>query len=455
LLAFERLLEKAPSLRHKVIFIQVAAPSRIKVPAYEKFRRQVDEIVGRVNGRFGGPSYQPIHYVTRPLPQSDVVKLYGVADVMIVTPLRDGMNLVAKEFVACRRDGDGVLVLSEFAGAAAELGEALIVNPFDIDQVASAMLQAIEMPANERLTRMAALRERLQSFDSEDWCNTFIGLLQNVAEEPKLRAKKVDANLLLEKIGDERLLLLLDYDGTLVPIAPTPQLAIPDADLLALLKTLVEETDVEVHIVSGRSRDFLEKWFGDLKIGLHAEHGYWSRLDGSGWKGPLEGPRADWKSQIIPILEQFTRETPGSLIEEKTCSIAWHYRMSDPDHAAKKANEMRFQLRDALASQPLEVIPGKKIVEVRQQGFGKGRIVGMLPLRVTNTGLRIVAIGDDHTDEEMFASLPENGISVQVGHGVNTHAKFRLSSPSEVRSFLQLLYRLRQQRRPQGSILLN
>src|SRR4029079_5903911 len=265
LLAYERMLETHPELRERVRLVQVAVPSRTKVGAYQDFRALVDGLVGRINGAFGTARWVPVHYIFRALTEPDLVALYRAADVMLVTPLRDGMNLVAKEFVASRSDGDGVLVLSEFAGAAWELPEAVLVNPYDTDGTAEGLYRALGLAPHERRARLAPLRTRVQTFDVHQWVNTFLEQLEGVSRpaartvSPAEGERAVRAELIQLLDRTDELLLLLDYDGTLVPFTATPELARPDAGLLTLLRSLAERSDTEVHIVSGRSREALEQ----------------------------------------------------------------------------------------------------------------------------------------------------------------------------------------------------
>src|SRR5262245_10080318 len=236
LLAYERMLQSHPELREKVRLVQVAVPSRTGVEAYQEYRSLVDQLVGRINGTFGTARWVPVHYIFRALSLSDLVALYRAADVLVVTPLRDGMNLVAKEFVASRTDGDGVLVLSEFAGAAWELPEALQVNPYDVEGAAEQYYRALTMSREERRARLAPLRTRVHTFDVHRWVASFIESLSEIAPaEPRAgatagsgAARRALACRLAET---DALLLLLDYDGTLVPFTPTPELARPDAAL--------------------------------------------------------------------------------------------------------------------------------------------------------------------------------------------------------------------------------
>src|SRR3954468_15458302 len=265
LLAYERMLHTHPELREKVRLVQVAVPSRTNVGAYQDFRALVDGLVGRINGAFGTSRWVPVHYIFRGLSEPDLVSLYRAADVMLVTPLRDGMNLVAKEFLASRTDGDGVLVLSEFAGAAWELPEALQVNPYDVDGAAEVYYRALTMPREERRARLIPLRVRVETFDVHRWVATFLEQLAELTPtgprgSPTAGGGAARRALDLRLAETDSLLLLLDYDGTLVPFTSTPELARPDGEVLGLLRALAARPDTQVHVVSGRSADTLQEW---------------------------------------------------------------------------------------------------------------------------------------------------------------------------------------------------
>jgi trehalose 6-phosphate synthase/phosphatase len=319
-----------------------------------------------------------------------VIALYRAADVMLVTPTRDGMNLVAKEFAAARTDGDGVLVLSEFAGAADEMFEALQVNPVDVDGMAAAIEQALDMPEEERRSRMAGLRARVQAHDVHRWADGFLATLEQPVGGPPRDAPELTAAQLGEALrGARRVALLLDYDGTLVPLAARPELAPPDDELLRLLADLAKQPGMQVHVVSGRPRDVLERWLGALNIGLHAEHGVFSRADGA-WHMRARIPE-ELRTRVQATLEHVARCTPGSFVEVKAVSLAFHYRQAEPEHGAHQARELRLHLREQLAGTPLEVLPGDKVVEVRPQGIHKGLAIRDL----LGPGDRAVAFGDD------------------------------------------------------------
>jgi trehalose 6-phosphate synthase/phosphatase len=436
--AFDRLLQRHPELRDTVRYIQVAVPSRSSVDAYRQFRREIEERVGRINGAHATLKTLPVHYIHQSVSPTDLVALYQAADVMLVTPLRDGMNLVAKEFAASRIDEDGVLLLSEFAGAAAELHGALCVNPYDVDAVSAAMVQALGMSAPERRARMRAMRQRVIANDVDGWAGRFLDEMNIVRPRTRASAALPEPALVsvvsaAQQAGPLR--LLLDYDGTLVPLARSPELAQPDRDLLGLLEALTAVPQVEVDVVSGRSHELLEKWFGRLPMSLWAEHGFWHRRGpGQAWQSAL--PAApDWMRRVRPILEQFVATTPGTHIEVKSASLAWHFRTAPRDFGLRQAHELRMLLGDLLSNQPLEVLEGKKVIEVRVSGISKG-MVGALVTEEMAAGTTVVAIGDDVTDEELFRSLPPTAVSAAVG-ARRSMARFQVDDHRAVRRVLR------------------
>jgi trehalose 6-phosphate synthase/phosphatase len=413
LLAIERLLEREPGLQGKLRFVQVAVPSREGVPQYDAFVSDVQQLVGRINGRFSTPSSVPIHFLHQGFSQRQLVAFYKAADAVIVTSLRDGMNLVAKEFVASRSDEDGVLVLSEFAGAASEMGEAVLVNPYDIETTATAIGRALSMKPKERTVRMRALRERVFAYDVHRWAAEFIADLE--AARPQKRPAKIGpqpSELRDQVRRAERVLWILDYDGTLAPFAERPELAEPDEELVALLAALASDPRSTVHVVSGRRYDMLGEWLGGLPVGLHAEHGLWSREPGGEWKLNHQVDLG-WKDTVRPVLRDFSLRTPGSLIEEKTASLAFHYRMADVEFGEWQARELQVHLTHLLSNVPVEVLPGNKVLEVKPHRVNKGTIVPKL--LQSSPGALVVAAGDDHTDEYLFRALPRDAVSICVG----------------------------------------
>ena len=442
LLAYEKLLHDHPRFREQVQLIQVAVPSRTNVAAYQDLRAQVDGLVGRINGAFATGRWTPVQYLYRALSQRDLVALYLAADVMLVTPIRDGMNLVAKEFVACRVDERGVLVLSEFTGAATELAEAIHVNPYDIDRVAEAYHRALTMPEGERQLRMRSLRRRVSVYDLSRWVGSFLAELERSAsvrhEQPPLQSPPdVLCEVVRRLRSAARVVMLLDYDGTLVSLAPSPDLAAPDAEILALLRRLGQHPSLDVHVISGRSHRTLERWLGALPLGLYAEHGAWSRPRGAPEWTPLELDAMAWRESVLAVLDDFAARTPGALVEEKAFGLAWHYRMADPDYGMSQANELMLHLTTLLANEPVEVLHGHKVIELRPHGVHKGRVVSSI-MEHAHPDWLLMAMGDDRTDEDLFAALPPTAVAIHVGPTAS-RAAIRLADVTAVRKFLDAL----------------
>jgi trehalose 6-phosphate synthase/phosphatase len=442
---FRRLLERAPRLRGKVVLVQVAVPSRERIPRYEELRHEVSELVGEINGDFGTPDWTPVVYMRRGIARSELVALYAAADVGWVTPLRDGMNLVAKEYVACQRRAEGVLLLSEFAGAAAEMGEAFLVNPYDEDRTAEVLEAALNLPLEDRRERMAALHRRVHRNTVFAWSERFVSLLREAASEQARRQAEQPARL---PVGDlasafrraRSRLLFLDYDGTLVPFANTPREATPPAALLSLLSRLAGLPDTATTLVSGRPRGDLESWFGKTGLWLAAEHGAMIRRPSStDWELTRPIIPVDWKSRVMPVLEHFVDRTPGSFVEEKDYALVFHYRMSDPVFGEWLANELCANLEELLAETELRAIRGQKSVEVRLVWANKGEMVARVEAAVPAVDFRL-AVGDDSTDEDLFERLPADAWTVHVGEGTS-HARFCLSGPREVVDMLDQLAR--------------
>jgi trehalose 6-phosphate synthase/phosphatase len=444
LLAFETLLRDRPALKGRVQLLQVTAPSRPLGGSRKDYGEQVSRHVGRINGELGNATWMPINHLVRELPPDEIVALHRAADALVVTPIRDGMSAVAKEFIAARVDDDGVLVLSELTGAACELAEAVHVNPYDVPATAEAFWQALAMPRDERQGRMRALRQRVVICDRKRWASLFLERLSVPAPERlELRDRAHALDGLLATVASatsegRRLVLMLDYDGTLVPFAQAPELARPDEGVRRLLLALAALPGAEVHIVSGRARQTLEQWFGDLHVGLHAEHGLWSRLPGGVGRERQIRFRG-WWLRALAVLRDWASRTPGSLVEEKPAGLAWHYRAADADCGAQQANALRAHLQELFSDCPVEILSGHKVVELRPQGVDKGCIVPELLER--SPGAFILAVGDDLTDEDLFAALPRDAAAVRVGAGESS-ASYRLADVEEVRQLLQRLVEL-------------
>ena len=438
--AFDLFLERNPAYRERVTLILVAVPSRTAVETYQELKRQIDERIGYLNGKYATIGWVPIWYLYRSVPFETLVALYNLADVALVTPVRDGMNLIAKEFIATKTDGTGVLVLSEMAGAAQELGEAITVNPNSREDVATALKDALEMPEGEQIARNRRMQGRLQRYTVERWANDFVERLsQTKRAQGELGSRKltpaVRAELQADYARSRRRLLLLDYDGTLVPFASKPEKAGPDEWLLGRLAKLTADPDNWVVIVSGRNRDALDAWLGHLPLDMIAEHGVWVRTRGSDWQ-TIEPLNNKWKSEIRPILELYVDRTPGSLLEEKEFSLVWHYRRASPELSAVRVTELRDAIMNITGNLNLSVLEGNKVLEVKNSGINKGRTV-MRWLNAEEWDF-IMALGDDWTDEDTFEVLPDSAYSIKVGV-YPSRARFNVASVDEVRELLSCL----------------
>jgi len=437
--AYRRLLTRAPGLRESVTLVQIAVPSRERIGRYRDLKEQVNGLVGEINGQFGTPDWTPVVYIRRSVSRADLVALYAAADLGWVTPLRDGMNLVSKEYVACQKGGEGVLVLSEFAGAAAEMGEAVIVNPYDVEQTAVAVERALALPVEDRRDRMGALHGRVARNNAFAWADRFLGGLRRAAasrqasgEPEPLPIEKVSAAFRRSRSG----LILLGYDGTLVPLASRPSQAVPPRDLGPLLLRLVGDGRHRVAIVSGRPRADLERWFGETSgLWLAAEHGALLRPPGAReWSLLRPLPPADWKTRVRPVLEHFTDRTPGSFIEEKEYSLVFHFRMADREFGDWLANELVANLEDLLTETELHAVRGRVSVEVKFTWASKGEVVRHIEAARRPPDFRL-ALGDDRTDEDLFAAMGPDAWTIHVGSGPS-QARFQVGSPADVHQLL-------------------
>ncbi|MEW6324251.1 MAG: bifunctional alpha,alpha-trehalose-phosphate synthase (UDP-forming)/trehalose-phosphatase [Nitrospirota bacterium] len=424
---FERLLETHPSLRERVVIIMVVVPSRIGVHQYDLMKKQIEELVGKINGRFGNVGWTPIVYQYRSLSFAPLVALYGLSDVALVTPLRDGMNLVAKEYVASRHDRTGVLILSEMSGAAKELGEAIIINPNNIEEIAEALREALEMAPEEQRRRNAIMQDRLRRYDVVRWADDFVQELTSMAQaQNKFYAKLLPRSVAEQMAGDYRRalrrLILLDYDGTLVPLVRHPDLAKPGPDVMGLLRRLSEDPRNTCVLISGRTRETLQRWFGGLSLNFVAEHGIWIKEANADWT-MLAPHTNEWKPALMPMLQLHADRLPGSFVEEKEHSVSWHYRLADPEQGQWLAGELTDQLVNFTANMNLQVMRGHKVIEVRRTGANKGGAALHWLSRKEHDF--ILALGDDWTDEDLFAALPDAAYSLRVGI-TTTHARYNL-----------------------------
>jgi trehalose 6-phosphate synthase/phosphatase len=437
---YETFLKNNPQWHGKVVFIISVAPSRIGVDSYQNMKLELEQTVGRIVGDFGNVHWTPLVYQFRLLTFEEIVPLFRLCDAALITPLRDGMNLVAKEFIASRPDQTGVLILSEMAGAAKEMGEAIIINPFHREDFARALEQALTMPVEEQIRRNQLLQDRLRRYNVVRWADDFVQALLSTqkteaARQARLLTGKASSGMIQQYRTAARRALLLDYDGTLVPFTPEPKQAKPDAELMDLLAALGSDPANHVTIISGRPRRTLEEWVGKLPISLIAEHGVWLRNKGEDWR-MLKTMTSDWKERVRPILSLYVDRLPGALLEEKEFSLAWHYRRADPEQSPLRAKELLDDLAGYTRNIDVQVFEGNKVIEIRNSGVNKGS-AGLEWLNQFSPDF-ILGIGDDWTDEDLFRALPPTAFSVRVGLA-STAARYYLSSPATVRRMLHEL----------------
>lgn len=435
--AFAQFIKNYPEYHGQITLALIVVPSRSNVGQYRELKQEVDTLVGKINGQYGAFDWTPIHYFYRALNFDELTTLYQLADIALITPLRDGMNLVAKEFVASKaKNKKGVLILSEMAGAVNELTGALIVNPNDANSISAALREALEMDEKEQNRRLGNMQEELKRYDVRHWAATFLEEQKQLMKSQRLphvhRLNGPGKKQMLEAYHSaKKRLLLLDYDGTLMSFHTDPQTVVPDEALLAMLRSLAQTPGNQLVVNSGRDKHTLQKWLGPLGIDMAAEHGVWIKQSGS-WRKDA-GLAFRWKKEVRAVLEDLVRRTPGSFIEEKDYSIVWHYRRIDKDLGKKRIREFRDVLLYLTANLDLQVLEGHKVVEIKNAGVNKGKAT-LNWLNQANWDF-ILAIGDDYTDEDTFKALPPTAYTIKVGLE-STEARFNLVSVEEVRALL-------------------
>lgn len=438
--AYELLLEKHPEQIGKITLYMIVVPSRDKVAQYMELRDQIDKRVGNINGKYRTLGWTPIQYFYRSFPIETLAALYSTADVCLVTPMRDGMNLVSKEYVASRTNNDGVLILSEMAGASKELIDAIIVNPNNVQEVSNAIITAVYMPPAEQQRRMASMRQNVSKFNIAHWVKIFKDRLNEVKQmQRSMQTRHVSngtrSSIISRYRKTQKRIIFLDYDGTLVDFKPTVDGAKPDAELYDLLKQLTADEANQVVLISGRKHENLNDWFGNLPVYLVAEHGAWFKKENAHWH-KLGGMSNSWKHDIFPVMETYADRTPGTFIEEKTYSLVWHYRKAQNGLGELRAGELMNTLKYLAADKGLQLLPGSKVVEIKNMEINKGKAA--LTLTEAKDYDFIIAFGDDYTDEDIFRSLPDTSVTIKVGSNFSA-AKFYMHNPAEVRDLLKAL----------------
>ena len=436
---FALFLEKHPEYKEKVSMAMIIVPSRDKVDRYADLKTKIDETIGHINGMYSTINWTPVYYFYHSFDFEELVAMYHIADIALVTPLRDGMNLVAKEYVAAKRDNPGVLILSEMAGAAIELTDAIIVNPNDVEEIEHAILEAIEMSEEEQLKRLKAMQKIVAKHTVNKWAGDFVAELQAIKQiNDDLNTERLDEKTFKKIHKDyhsaKKRLFILDYDGTLVSFKSRPEEAIPTKELMGILEKLSANKKNKVVISSGRDQSTLEKWFKKLPITLAAEHGASYKEDGVWHKNlPLNQP---WDDEIINILQSFVDRTPRSRMETKDTSLVWHFRNVDGWLASLREQQLLIALIAPCARQNLQILRGNKVVEIKSPYHNKGSEVRRI--LKNNSFDFILAIGDDTTDEDTFRELPSEAYTIKIG-AISEIARYNLRSQTSTLPFLKRL----------------
>jgi len=437
--AYELFLSENPEYHKKIVLVMVAVPSRTEVETYKDLRDNIELTISRINGRYSGVNWTPISYQFKNLPFERVVALYDSAEVALVTPLRDGMNLVAKEFVATKQITSGVLILSEMAGAIDELPEAISINPNSVRSIASALEEALEMPVKEQRKRLKVMQKRIKDYDVQAWAADFMEQLDATAQKEDVTNSKLLTNEMQSMMTkafkrSKKRLLLLDYDGVLRSFVKSSKAedAEPTSQIYSIIKKLSEDPSSRICIVSGRRKEDLEHWFGDLAITLVAEHGAWIKEE-SDWKESYTSFE-EHKQSLLDIMQKYSKRTAGASVEEKTHSIVWHYRRVKSELAYARNVNLTGDLERILTDTDIGVYHGNKIIEVKPIDINKG-VVAKKYFEDENAEF-VLCIGDDYTDEDMFEALPDEAFTIKVGVQ-DTEAMFAVKDVPAVHSLLK------------------
>uniref|UniRef100_A0A6A7FPD3 Alpha,alpha-trehalose-phosphate synthase [UDP-forming]-like n=2 Tax=Hirondellea gigas TaxID=1518452 RepID=A0A6A7FPD3_9CRUS len=448
--AFERLLEKHPEHIEKVVLLQVAVPSRTDVKEYQELKEELDMEIGKLNGRFSTPNWSPIRYIYGCVSQEQLAAFYRDSSVALVTPLRDGMNLVAKEFVACQTKEPGVLVLSPFAGAGTAMLEALQVNPYETELFSEVIHRAITMPKDERELRMKLLRKREKERDVNFWLESFLKSVNcytktSDSENRLMPLREEDFSTFLENYVTEstKLALLLDYDGTLAPIAPHPDLAVLPPETKKVLQRLANMPDVNIAIISGRSLENVKQMVGIEGITYAGNHGFQIRHpDGTMFIHPVPQEYLENLTKLRGSLKAICEH--GAWLEDKGTGITFHFRAVDDALVPDIMSKARQCFKDA----GIAVYPSHAAFEARPPvTWNKGRaaIYILRTLFGVDWCDRISTIfaGDDNTDEDAMKTLQGMAITFRVtaDKNVRTLANYRLPSTDAVFTMLKWIER--------------
>ncbi len=444
--SFEEFLRKFPEERGKVQMVQIVIPSRTDVPEYQDLKQRVEQLVSSINGEFGTPTYMPVHYLFHSVSNYELSALYQLSEVMHIGSRRDGMNLVSLEYVVSQKENHpGTLLLSEFTGAHSTLSYAVSINPWNVEETAVKIHEALYQPESQRRSEMMAMQDFLKKYTSSEWARFFLrDLHREVVPTVKTLTLSKDGRFpWMRDLKGKRVMFFCDLDGTLAPISSLPSQVRLQEETQRLLSEISRNNHLQFVVVSGRDRDFLHHQFVDhhFKFPLAACHGAYSYSPESDeWTNLIPHDSTRWKDSIMEILKLYTSRTPGSFIEDKGHAITWHYRNSPPEFADFLANKLFIELEETLTSLPAQVTRGKKVIEVKSLHASKGYFVQHWLEKQEYQPDVIIALGDDNTDEDMFQFLQEkSGIdsySIKVGED-KSRAQYYIREQTSVNLFLK------------------
>ena len=446
--SFEEFLRKYPDWRGKVQMLQVVIPSRTEVAEYQDLKNKIEQQVSSINGEFGSPDYVPIHYLYKSVSEYELSALYQLSNVMHIGSRRDGMNLVCLEYVVSQQDEHpGTLLLSEFTGAHSTLSYALSINPWNIEETAIKIKEALEQSDEQRRKEMVPMRDFLKHYTSSEWAKIFIRDLHRESKPaPQVYSVSKDGKFpWMRNLQGKKILFFCDLDGTLAPIAPLPSLVKIQRETQDILKEMSRHHNIQFVVVSGRDREFLQEQFIDNKLlfPLAACHGAYSfSPETKEWNNLIPHDSTKWKEKVLEVLALYTSRTPGSFVEDKGHAVTWHYRNSPPDFADFLANKLFIELEESLTSLPAQVTRGKKVIEIKSLHASKGFFVQQWLEKQEYRPDVIVALGDDNTDEDMFDFIQsKTGVEpfcIKVGEE-KTQARYFIKEQATVNLFLKNL----------------
>jgi trehalose 6-phosphate synthase/phosphatase len=447
--AYQKFLRLYPEWQNRVILIQITSQN----PDNENniaLQTEISEMVSRINGEFGTIEHQPLLYYQNKIDRQEYYALISIADVALITSLRDGMNTMSYDYIVCQKDNFGPLILSEFTGVAGSLSDALMINPWDQTGVANAIYEALTMPKEEQIIKYKQLYKIVSTQTVQSWAKSFVTeLLRNsLSYDPSIPIPLLERNNIKEKyLNAKKRLIFFDYDGTLTPIVKTPSAAVPSIEMLAALRTLTYDPNNVVFIISGRDQAFLDKHLGHIRnLGMSAEHGFIIKYPGGVWINSEDETDLTWRKDVEEIFNFYTERTQGSFVEKKKCAITWHYRLADPAYGAFQAKECQNHIENSVLSKyPIEILHGKKCLEVRPISVNKGEIVRQI-MNIHPDGDFVLCAGDDRTDEDMFKSLADSNINKDnifttiVGpSSKKSIASWRVSEPKDLIDIMEVL----------------